>query len=50
MLAALDERVEVAEVTATKSPSFSSNVPGQMCRSAVFSSMHSIADSRSLTA
>ena len=33
--------------TATNSPSFSSKLPGQMRRSVVFSTMHSIADSRS---
>jgi hypothetical protein len=39
-----------SSVTATNRPSFSSNVPGQIRRRIVFSSMHSTADSRSLTA
>src|SRR6266513_4411426 len=39
-----------SSVSATNSPSFSSNDPGQIARRIAFSSMHSIADSRSFTA
>ena len=39
-----------SSVIATNSPSFSSKEPGQIRRRIVFSSMHSIADSRSPTA
>ena len=39
-----------SSVMATNRPSFSSNEPGAMCRRSVFSSMHSTADSLSLTA
>lgn len=37
-------------MAATKSPSLSPNVPGQIRRRMGFSSMHSIADSRAPTA
>ena len=39
-----------SSVIATNSPSFSSNEPGAIRRSSVFSSMHSTADSLSFTA
>src|SRR5512132_1172163 len=39
-----------SSVSATNRPSFSSNDPGQIARRIAFSSMHSIADSRSFTA